>query len=84
MLMKRLFPLLLSFLSLAAFAEDTKSPLPAWFMRPAAHTYVGICEPNGDVQEAINVALLHYLICHDFSGKKRKKVVANTVVKKNK
>lgn len=84
MLMKRLFPLLLSFLSLAAFAEDTKSPLSAWFMRPAAHTYVGICEPNGDVQEAINVALLHYLICHDFSGKKRKKVVANTVVKKTK
>lgn len=68
--MRKLFLIVLSVVALAAFAQDTEeSPLPKWFMKPAAHTYVGICVPNGDVQEAINVALLHYLICHDFSGK---------------
>lgn len=67
--MKRLIIILLSFFSLTVFAKGTdKTPFPAWFMQPAEHTYVGICEPNGDVQEAINAALLHYLICHDCSG----------------
>jgi hypothetical protein len=68
--MRKLLFIVLSIISLTAFAQDAEvSPLPKWFMKPAAHTYVGICDPNGDVQEAINVALLHYLICHEFSGR---------------
>ena len=73
--MKKLFFILLSAMTLTAAAQNAeKAPLPQWFMKPAAHTYVGICEPNGDVQQAINAALLHYLICHDFSGKTDRKM----------
>lgn len=76
--MKKLFILFLSILPLSAFAQNAdKARLPEWFMKPAEHMYVGICEPNGDVQQAINVALLHYLMCHDLSGKiKRTNLVA--------
>ena len=65
--MKKLLFLLLSILSLTTYADDVV--FPDWFLHPSAHTFVGISEPNDNVHDAINTALIHYLICSDFSGK---------------
>ena len=51
--------------------------LPKWFLNPAEHNYVGISEPDGDVQWAINVALFHYLIYQDFPGKLNRSYIMN-------
>ena len=68
-MMRQIFIVLFCYLSLTAFAQQSKGViLPEWFIHPAAHTYVGISVPGGNVQEAVNVALLHYLISKDFSG----------------
>ncbi len=58
-------------LSMAMIAQQKANEvvLPNWFLQPEEHTYVGISEPDGNVQDAINAALLHYLISCDFSGK---------------
>ncbi len=58
-------------LSMAMMAQQKASEvvLPNWFLQPEEHTYVGISEPDGNVQDAINAALLHYLISSDFKGK---------------
>ena len=69
--MKKIFTIIvLAALTLTALAKDSDNiSLPEWFLKPSAHTYVGMSEPNGNVHDAINTALIHYLICSNFSGK---------------
>lgn len=64
--------MMLSAFVMSVFAQQNdKAQLPGWFINPSAHTYVGISEPNGNVQDAVNAALLHYLISQNFTGKMR-------------
>lgn len=75
--MKKLF-LILLVMSAGMVAQGGENvSLPKWFLKPAKHNYVGISEPDGDVQGAINVALLHYLICQDFPGKLNRSYIMN-------
>lgn len=66
---KFFFFILFAALSLTIVAQETTSAsLPKWFLQPEEYMYIGISEPNGDVQEAINMALMHYLMYHNFHG----------------
>ena len=75
--MKKLFIILLSILSLTAFAQENNvgpSRIPKWFMQPSQKSYVGISAPGATEQDAINMAILQLILAHD-GGAKCKSVI---------